>query len=546
MKQNTLKQFSCFITVLVLFIYNTLNAQPVSWTINSVGLPTSLASYNANIVRYSKGYIYVAGTVYDATGNFVIRLSKYNGNGVLLASTTLNHTPGVVFGDSPVELRTDTAGNLYLFAGYYFNTTWLTDAVLIKFNSALTEQWRSYIYGSAGFNDKPMALYTDVSGNSYTATIISSTSSTVSGLAIVIRKFTASGSVTVNFNIIDDATNSIVTVKDIKADASGTIYICGSKHSVANGNRFFVAKYNNTGALTWTKFYDRYSAKNDVANSLDLDNSGNVYVTGSGQNSADGYDCIIRKLSAAGATVWNKIYKQTGAINDYGIKLMLDGNNNVYVASNDDDDSPFYGICTVLKYTSGGTVVWKKTITTDHINNMNVSSAGTAFIAGSYYPYSTAVKISTAGALDWNDMYTPSTVYGPSFANNFGIALKANTEDAVFCGSINYYNSSFNQEYGWYIRKYHPAGPKFENSIIDLGNTVLQCYPNPATDKITITCNKTINDLYVYNLTGKLVSQKNNLNDLEIEMATTQLNVGVYFVRIATGSEIKTLRFVKQ
>ncbi|MBQ8956946.1 MAG: T9SS type A sorting domain-containing protein [Bacteroidales bacterium] len=75
------------------------------------------------------------------------------------------------------------------------------------------------------------------------------------------------------------------------------------------------------------------------------------------------------------------------------------------------------------------------------------------------------------------------------------------------------------------------------------GTTLL--YPNPVSDKLTIETTENINTVEVFNLVGALVySQKDCANKVEIN--TTDLQSGIYFVRLIGANLSETRRFVKE
>ena len=80
--------------------------------------------------------------------------------------------------------------------------------------------------------------------------------------------------------------------------------------------------------------------------------------------------------------------------------------------------------------------------------------------------------------------------------------------------------------------------------INEHSNTLL-IYPNPVKDKLTIEMQDALGNVEIFNLMGTLVySQKNCSNKLEIQ--TTGLQSGLYFIRLTTDKVSKTLRFVKE
>jgi hypothetical protein len=107
----------------------------------------------------------------------------------------------------------------------------------------------------------------------------------------------------------------------------------------------FIAKYNTAGTVQWGARTAGTSA--DIGNSIYVGGSGNVYVTGSYNNSpltlynSDGSafattllnsgstDCFIAKYNTAGTVQWGA--RTAGTLADAGIDISVDGSGNVYV-----------------------------------------------------------------------------------------------------------------------------------------------------------------------------------------------------------------------
>ena len=80
------------------------------------------------------------------------------------------------------------------------------------------------------------------------------------------------------------------------------------------------------------------------------------------------------------------------------------------------------------------------------------------------------------------------------------------------------------------------------NEDIEVENNILKLYPNPTSSSFNI--NKTVNEVFVFDLTGKIVKRftKTNTNK---NYSVTGLNKGIYFVRIkTTNNEIKTKKLI--
>ncbi|MBR4468441.1 MAG: T9SS type A sorting domain-containing protein [Bacteroidales bacterium] len=70
-------------------------------------------------------------------------------------------------------------------------------------------------------------------------------------------------------------------------------------------------------------------------------------------------------------------------------------------------------------------------------------------------------------------------------------------------------------------------------------------YPNPVNDKLTIEAEAALGTIEIYNLMGALVfSQKGCANKVEIN--TSELQSGIYFIRMTNDNASETRRFVKE
>ena len=70
-------------------------------------------------------------------------------------------------------------------------------------------------------------------------------------------------------------------------------------------------------------------------------------------------------------------------------------------------------------------------------------------------------------------------------------------------------------------------------------------YPNPVSDKLTVEAQEALGTVEIYNLMGALVySQKDCANKVEIN--TSDLQSGVYFIRLTNDKTSETRRFVKE
>jgi hypothetical protein len=100
----------------------------------------------------------------------------------------------------------------------------------------------------------------------------------------------------------------------VKVDAGGNVYVTGYT-TVRNGaytkKDYFTIKYNSSGSAQWTATYNGPANQDDAAVGLGLDQTGNVYVTGTsfaGRDPIGEEDYLTIKYNSAGVQQWTARY----------------------------------------------------------------------------------------------------------------------------------------------------------------------------------------------------------------------------------------------
>ena len=184
---------------------------------------------------------------------------------------------------------------------------------------------------------------------------------------------------------------------DVHVDTTGNVYTVGSFSGTrdfdpgagtfdltsAGGNDVFVSKLDSAGAFIWARQLG--GTAGDAANGVVVDASGNVYIVGAFQGTADfdpgagtlnltsngSDDVFVTKLDVAGNSVWARALG--GTSQDVGSGVGLDAAGHVYIAGRfagtvDFDPGPGTFNLTsagahdafVIKLDSAGNFVWAK------------------------------------------------------------------------------------------------------------------------------------------------------------------------------------------
>ena len=126
------------------------------------------------------------------------------------------------------------------------------------------------------------------------------------------------------------------TSNGVVVDDEGSVYIAGMTEDYKNEEEFMVLKYNSTGEQQWIKTHHGEPAYgDDVATAITIDGDGNIYATGTIENSVD-TDCLTVKYDADGTELWAVNYHNGNYEQCDGVQLDDSGNVYIYGSSGDE------------------------------------------------------------------------------------------------------------------------------------------------------------------------------------------------------------------
>jgi len=230
------------------------------------------------------------------------------------------------------------------------------DIFLAKYDSGGNKQW-SRLHGSGGY-DRATGITIDNIGNVYITGVTDGDlggNSNAGSYAPFIAKYNSSGT---------RLWTQLVGTPDyeysygIAVDNSGNAYITGYTQGNIDGNTnagsndILLSKYDSSGNKQWTRMLGTPSS--DTGMAIAIDNSENVYITGSTFGNLDGNineggDIFLTKYDSLGNKYWTRLYGSSG--NDAAIGITIDDSENFYVTGYTDaglDDNTNAGMSDIF------------------------------------------------------------------------------------------------------------------------------------------------------------------------------------------------------
>ncbi len=404
-------------------------AQIYSGPGNDIDLTFSIALDNLNNV-------YVSGYSIGATSGRDIVTIKYNSSGV---QQWLQRYNGPANGDDISSgldaLAVDDSGNVYV-VGYSMGIGGNSDFVTLKYNTNGVQQWAETYNGAADANDFGRAISLDASGNVY-VTGSSIESGTSTDYATI--KYNNNG-VQQWVSTYNGTGNSYDFVYAIAVDDGGNSYVTGSANGTGSSDDCVTIKYNTDGVQQWAETYNGSANGGDTGYSICLDSSGNVFVTGGSAGSGTSSDYLTIKYNSAGVQQWASTYNSGGSSYDYANCIDVDNSGNAYVtgtfAYSEGGTSDNYG---TIKYNSTGDEQWVRIYDgpegiLDNANSITVDENGNSYIIGSIDGGSASfnqnlalVKYNTDGVQQWVQIYN-----GVANSNDAGLDVVLDTDGNIY------------------------------------------------------------------------------------------------------------------
>lgn len=392
--------------------------------------------------------ILIAGYGYepDSSGTYQPQASvlEYDSAGSLL----WNSQPKGI--GNAFDISADKNGNSYA-TGFVrsISAIFYNQGALAGFEAAGKQLWSKSYAGKYGSMDEPDAMTVDINGN----ILITAKSYNKHGsYDFLTLKYDDNGNNVWVRSYENSADTSYIPVS-IAADKSGNIFVTGYKQFTANNLNYIdmlTVEYDPGGNLMWSRAY--HDQDQNMPVSIKIDNNDNVIVLGYWQNNKGfTHHIILVKYSSSGQLLWGKDVNQD-VIQPVG--LQVDANGNSYIASQSavtHQDSSTNLDYNLLKFNPTGMLLWSKTFNDslnlqDYITGLILGKDNSVYVTGYIDTYtkqtSLTMKYDTSGQILWSAFYDS---LGTAVGENQGNHAKALGEDAA--GNIyvtGYFNNGVN------------------------------------------------------------------------------------------------------
>jgi hypothetical protein len=407
-----------------------------SQTYTSTGANTDIAN---DIAIDASGNVYTCGTVWSGT-SFDYLTIKYDNSGAQQWARTYNGAGNSI--DQARAIAVDASGNVYVTGASYFAAN-NDDYVTIKYDASGTQQWVKNYNGPGNVTDEAYDIALDASGNVFVTggsggsgtgedfATLKYDPATGNQLALIRYTFTGANLDRGQAITIDNSgnvyvtgysyggsatdydyatlkyTNALVAVwgsasryngvgskidqasKIVVNNATGNVYVTGySNNTYVLDDDITTVMYNSSGAQQWVSRYGALNNEQDRAYGLDIDGSGNAYVTGKVVNTSSIQDMVTVKYNVSGAQQWAAVYNGPSNNWDEGRTVKVDASGTyLYVNGFSFTTGQNHDITTVKYDAATGAQQWiiKYNSPSNNVDkgySMVIDAASNIYVAG--------------------------------------------------------------------------------------------------------------------------------------------------------------------
>ena len=244
--------------------------------------------------------------------------------------------------------------------------------------------------------------------------------------------------------------NSIDGGSSVLIDNANNVIVGGSSSNSMN-NDYTIIKYEASGVQKWLATYNGTGNGHDILNSMILDDSGNVYVTGSSIGVATSQDFATVKFNNLGIQQWVVRFTSSGTQDDAGYRIALDKLGNIYVSGESYNNVTLGRDYCTIKYNSYGILQWIRQYSGGIVYDLIIDDSSNVYITGGNLNDIITIKYNSSGTQKWVSRYN-----GQMNQDDFALSIGIDSLLNVYVSGSSVENTNI---YGGYvIVKYNSLG----------------------------------------------------------------------------------------
>ncbi len=341
---------------------------------------------------------------------------------------------------SPRAMAIDNSGSVYVTGISRLDGT-NVDYRTIKYDSSGNQKWNARYNGPVNGDDYAQDVALDSSGNVY-VTGWSLGSGTKHDITTIKYDINGNEAWVVRYN---GSANNHDHAYALAIDTSGNVYVTGYSYRDGTSTDFVTIKYSSSGNEEWVSKYSGPSVWN-IAFDIDVDDSGNCYVTGRSRGSASYDDYATIKYDSDGNESWVARYTATTG-NGVPMAIAVDSVGNVYVSGGINNQYA------TLKYDSSGSQKWCATYNGEG-EAMVIDDSGNVYVTGYTWNGSSADYATIKYNNDGDEVWV-STYDGPACDTD---VAKAIALDNIGCVYVTGRNTGIGSSWDYATVKYDSDG----------------------------------------------------------------------------------------
>ncbi len=524
------------LAILACLCANVSEAQVTAqWTSVYNGISSDTDQVAAIAVDNS-GNVFVTGFSKGAGTGKDIATIKYNSEGQQQWVSRYNNSDANG-NDVPTAIAFDNSGNVYVTGQSYGNGTF-SDIITIKYSSDGNELWNDRYNGEGSDVDGGTAIALDNSGNvivtGYSVGAITSEDYTT-------IKYNSSGARQWIAKYNKPTESDIDIATSVVLDNSGNVYVTG--YSVGNNTLedIAVVKYDPSGNEMWVTRYNGNGNSYDIATGLAIDANSNILVSGFTHSTTNEEDYVVIKLNADGAEQWIRTYNGTASSYDITAGIATDNLGNVFVSgfSYGGDSQENY---TTIKYGSDGALIWERSYngtgdSYDIATAIKTDNSGNVYVTGYSLDDVTSedyvtLKYNTNGDLIWTEKFN-----GPANGGDIANSLAVDASNNVYVSGFSYEGAT---SIDYITLKYsQTVGISSVNTELASGFVLQQNYPNPFNPATLIGYDLPISSFVTFEVfstagvrVATLVNERQSPGHHDVSFAASEIPSGLYVYRM--------------